>query len=151
MGMALSIIPTAGVSASVAGEWDSAASAASAARTLYGSCKTPGESFYANVEAYYTPRDNKDHISTIKFYLGSKGNHQLGTKNNATLRIREARNNAPDRSLWTWISKDNIPKGWTTKSVGIAVNYSVKWHADFEFTFDRSGGDPKCSGRTSGA
>lgn len=145
MGLALSIIPAASASAS-----NSTASSAAGQRELSGGCEDDDfdNDYYGDVRVFYTPRNGFDQVEEIQYYLGTKDGKTIGKKNNVRLRIREARIDRPDRTLWTWESPDSVKKGWSSKRPSTSVKYSIKWHVDFKFTFDIGGIDPRCSGRT---
>ncbi|TMR00781.1 hypothetical protein ETD86_54615 [Nonomuraea turkmeniaca] len=140
--MALSIMPTTGVSAS--------ATSASGQRDLYGSCKTG--KYRGTARAFYTPSNGYDTIHEIVYYLSDNPiSGGPGDKSNVRLRIREILSNRPDRSLWTWISGDNVKSGYHRKYPNKKVKYSITWDIEFSFTFDVPGLDPSCSGDTNNA
>ncbi|TMR25618.1 hypothetical protein ETD86_00365 [Nonomuraea turkmeniaca] len=142
MGVALSITPAAGASAS-----NSTASSA-AARALYGQCHVGDRDRFAYLTVYYTPKNGYDEIDEIKYNLGANSGNQLGNKSNVRLRIRRDLPYSLDRTLWSWTSGDDIKPGSHSKDPNTRVKYSTKWHVDLKATFDIKGIDPQCSTHT---
>ncbi|TMR08164.1 hypothetical protein ETD86_49025 [Nonomuraea turkmeniaca] len=144
LGVALSIIPTAGVSAS--------ATSASGQRELSDRCEeTAYDDYYGDVRVFYTPDGINDDVDEIKYYLGARGNAKLGKKSNVRLRIRESLADRPDRTLWSWESGDDIKPGWHSKDPYRQVEYKKRWHVDVKFIFDVTGYDPRCTATTNKA
>ena len=147
LGVALAIIPTAGVSAS--------ATSASGQRELSDRCdENAYDYYYGKVRVFYTPKsyDERDHIDDIEYYLGAKGKVTLGKKSNVRLRIRESLADRPDKTLWSWESGDDIKPGWHSKNPYRTIAYKTRWHVDVRFIFDYGGGpDPKCTATTNKA
>ncbi|GGO66918.1 hypothetical protein [Nonomuraea cavernae] len=111
---------------------------------LSGTCRADRGN-YGNLKAYYYTKGRNDIFNRMNWYLAGPG---LRNRNNITLRIREHLNGRADRTLWRWVSGDNIKKGTGGISLKEAAPRRAKVHADFSFVFDRRGKDPRCSGRT---
>ncbi|GGS60739.1 hypothetical protein GCM10010156_19330 [Planobispora rosea] len=120
------------------------AAATAASLNLSGNCSA-ARGNYGNLKAYYYTRGRNDIFNRMNWYLGGPG---LRDRNNVTLRLREHLNGRSDRTLWKWVSGDNVRKGTGGISLNEAVPRRAKVHADFTFVFDRRGNDPRCSGRT---
>ncbi|TMR94935.1 hypothetical protein [Nonomuraea basaltis] len=138
LGLALSIIPAATVSAS----------ATSGQRELYDSKCADDDTdyeYYGILRVFYTPDSNSDvdHVDNIKYFLGTENGRKLGKKSNVRLRIRESLPDRPDKTLWEWESGDDIKPGWHSKQPYRNVAYKKRWHVDAKFTFDVSGVDPR--------
>ncbi|MCG5219614.1 hypothetical protein [Streptosporangium sp. KLBMP 9127] len=142
VGVALSIIPAAGASAS-----NSTASSA-AGGALFAYCNVDDQDRWADLAAYYTPKNGEDKIDEIVYVLGATGNNQLGNKSNVRLRIRKDLRYSADKTLWTWESGDNIKPGRHAKYPNTRVKYSDKWHVDIYVSFDKKGIDPTCNAHT---
>ncbi|KAB8191808.1 hypothetical protein FH608_028005 [Nonomuraea phyllanthi] len=145
MGVALSITPVAGASAS--------ATSASAQRVLQGSCTgNTNDWFRGRVNAYYEPDGSYDVIKKIQYELVATKGSSPGKKSNVRLRIRESISGKPDKTLYTWESGDNVtPDKWHTHYPYRKVAYKKKWHVDAKFVFDSSGYDPTCTATTNKA
>ncbi|MFI7701584.1 hypothetical protein [Nonomuraea sp. NPDC049480] len=139
LGVALSIIPTAGVSAS--------ATSASGQRELNDSC-VEWDDYEGQVRVFYTPNGYADVVDEIKYWLGAENNRDLGKKSNVRLRIRESLADRPDKTLWEWNSGDNVKPGWHKEKTWRQVDYKKRWHVDAKFVFDVGGIDPKCTATT---
>ncbi|MET8340921.1 hypothetical protein ABZV14_44740 [Streptosporangium canum] len=119
---------------------------AASAGYLSGSCGA-NRGNYGNLKAYYYTSGSKDYFNRFNWYLGGGG---LRNKNNVSLRVREHLNGRADRTLWRWASGDNVRRGTGgySPSPHVGVSRRAKVHVDFTFVFDRSGKDPRCTGRT---
>ncbi|GAA3507581.1 hypothetical protein FHR32_001168 [Streptosporangium album] len=119
---------------------------AASAGYLSGSCRA-SRGNYGNLKAYYYTSGSKDYFNQFNWYLAGPG---LRNKNNVYLRVREHLNGRADRTLWSWASGDNVRRGTGGYSArpGVGVPRRAKVHVDFSFIFDRSGSDPRCTGRT---
>jgi hypothetical protein len=145
VGVALSIMPAAGVSAS--------ATSASAQRVLQGSCTgNTHDWFRGRVSAYYEPNGSYDVIEEIQYELVATKGSSPGKKSNVRLRIRESISGKPDKTLYTWESGDNVtPDKWHTHDPYRKVEYKKRWHVDAKFVFDTNGYDPRCTATTNKA
>ncbi|MFI6744304.1 hypothetical protein ACIBI9_66585 [Nonomuraea sp. NPDC050451] len=135
LGLALSIIPAATVSAS----------ATSGQRELYDKCADDDTDYeyYGILRAFYTPNGHSDVVDKIDYFLGTENGRELGKKSNVRLRIRESLPDRPDKTLWEWESGDDIKPGWHSKKPYRQVAYKTRWHVDAKFTFDVYGIDPR--------
>ncbi|WP_336204194.1 hypothetical protein [Nonomuraea sp. LPB2021202275-12-8] len=143
--VALGGLTVAGGSATAGAATDAGTTSAGVAMAnLSGGCRA-ARGNYGNLKAYYYTRGRNDIFNRMNWYLAGPG---LRNRNNVTLRIREDLKGRADRTLWRWVSGDNIKKGSGGISLNEAVPRRAKVHADFKFIFDRRGQDPSCSGRT---
>ncbi|MCG5219617.1 hypothetical protein [Streptosporangium sp. KLBMP 9127] len=142
VGVALSIIPAAGASAS-----NSTASSA-AQKKLSIDCNVGSSSGsyhlrWAGVSVYYTPKNGYDEIDKIEYDRAD-----TGSSYKVRVRIRKDLPYLPDQTLWSWKFEDNDISS-RSKDPGERVKYSDKWHVDLKVTFlYQKGIDPTCNAHT---
>jgi hypothetical protein len=109
-----------------------------------------------NFAAHYH-NSSRYHVFT-KFSWTIAGS--VGNKNNVEIRVKHDNTAAKDHVYWTWISPDNIRKGYSevnsgTKNGGnpvprngVRVPKNRKAYVEYKAIFDMTGPDPSCKRQT---
>ncbi|MCG5220315.1 hypothetical protein [Streptosporangium sp. KLBMP 9127] len=134
VGVALSIIPAAGASAS------NSTTSSAPQRSLSSNCHLDSYRWAAG-SVYYTPKNGYDEIDKIE-YTG----RGIGYKNSVRFRIRQDVPHLPDLTQWSWTLREG--GNGASKDPNIKMKYSSKWHVDLKATFHAKGIDPSCTART---
>jgi hypothetical protein len=120
-----------------------------------GSCSKSGA--YINFSAYYHNSSRYHVFTSFAWTIGGNG---VRNRNNVEFRVKYDNALGHDPVYWTWISPDNIRKGYSAVTSGttnghnpvprkgIYVPKSKRAYTEFKATFDKAGADPKCTGHT---